>query len=150
MNSFQIETLHYYGTKPGHFDTLNHSLSRERCERRSERTSEWSSIAVLSVFLAVLDHCVAMVLTKPRQAEEHRPMKGPVRMTHILQSVEGCSRGVLSTKTLRHHIALRLLQLLLMILSMMLWLMLIMLLLLLLMLITLLTLSLLVRHAENA
>ena len=30
----------HYGTKPGHFETLNHSLSHERGGERSERASE--------------------------------------------------------------------------------------------------------------
>ena len=34
------DTTMHYGTKPGHFETLNHTLSHERGSERSEPASE--------------------------------------------------------------------------------------------------------------
>ena len=44
--SEELEAAHY-GTKPGHFETsMIHCPTSERCERTSERTSEWPSTYV--------------------------------------------------------------------------------------------------------
>ena len=56
----------HYGTKPGHFETSNHSLSHKRGSEQSERVSErangrTSGPVLTSVYFSIFDHGARVV-----------------------------------------------------------------------------------------
>ena len=62
-------TTPHYGTKPGHFETSKIRTS-ERCERTSERTSEWPSTYV-SILVCSRPQCASFVSLLPLRPFYH-------------------------------------------------------------------------------